>query len=119
MKLPDQVRETIRQVTGLAADHPIQDDWPLYSLGITPLGEVHICMDLAKRIEINAWALLAEVLVGSNLASHTVPYLVHSITEVLTNDSTTSTSPQQSSADQLRDASSEAGWSSSPNAAAG
>lgn len=84
MKIHDTIRDTIRKHLDLKPEHPIEDDWPLYSLGATPTDEISIVSDLATRFELPDKNLFILIFVGSALGTHTVPYLAERITEALT-----------------------------------
>lgn len=81
--IEDKVRSMIREHIHLATDHPIYDDFPLYSLGFSRRAEVAVVFELARVFEVDPFELAGKALVGTNLASHTVPHLVSCINEVL------------------------------------
>lgn len=76
-RLEDSIRETIRTELGLAANHPIEDDWPLYSLGADSLDHVQIMTVLEEKFGVR----LVQYARGTPMQQLTVPFFVDKILE--------------------------------------
>jgi acyl carrier protein len=75
-KLAESVREIIRTELGLAADHPIEDDWPLYSLGADSLDHVEVAIALEERFGVKITPAMTVPMMH-----YTVPFFVDKILE--------------------------------------
>lgn len=76
-KLAESIREIIRTELGLATDHPIEDDWPLYSLGADSLDHMQVVISLEDKFGVK----LAHHLPQTPMADLTVPFFVDKILE--------------------------------------